>query len=154
MHNAVVRPCVRLLSVLSLALVAAPLGCDGCGPRHKVPDFVDAAVQPPPLATTSAELPVLEVDAGVEAGVDAGARGTGLGLDPNQIRAKRCCKALRDAVASLPTSTEKVQMQGVAATCDTIASGLGRSSGGSPTELEPLRQLLKGRVVPDVCRGL
>lgn len=144
------------LVTLSLASLAGMTACDGCN-RHKVPDFVDANVPPPPPPpTASADLPVLVDDAGADASdaaPDAAAK-SGARFDTNQIRARRCCKALENAVAALPNSTEKAQMQGVAATCTTIANGLGRTPGGSPTELEPLRQLLKGRAVPDVCRGL
>ncbi len=145
----------RLL-LTAASLLAAPLFLLGC-PKKQVPVEVDAGVAPPPEVDSGpTQLAPLEEDAGVDAGVDAGPKKpTGPGLTQSQLHVKQCCSALHGQAKAMGTSPEAAQLEGFAKMCDGMAMQVGPHSGGSAPELEPLRQILKGKpTIPAVCQGL
>lgn len=112
---------------------------------------------PPVIDAAPAEIaPLDEFDAGADVdAADAAKKPTGSGLTTSQLRAKQCCNALRNQAKALGNSPESAQLIQLATMCDTIALNLGPSKGGSAPELEPIRQILKGKAtLPPLCSGL
>ena len=147
------RSTSRLLAALACAVVvpSVVLAC-----KKPQPEVVDAG--PPPAATDAAPavIQALDDDAGAVDASDAGkpAHHPGSGLNTNQMRAKQCCAALRSQAKQLGASPEANMLLGFAATCDQLAVQVGPTAGGQAPELEPLRQMLKGKTMPGVCQGL
>lgn len=141
--------CLRF--VVGFVACVAAIACN----RDKPNAVVDAG---PPVARVDPPATVVapeEPDAAIDAAVGPDASRTGGGLDTNQARALRCCRAIRDQARSLPTSVERAQIETLAGSCETLARGLGATPGkGSITELEPLRQMLKGKTIPPLCASL
>ena len=144
----------RKLAAISLVfgMPAFVLGC----PKKPVPVEVDSGAAP--VATPSVTQTTLQplddtADAGVaDTGVDAGKKATGPHQTASQAHVKQCCSALRAQAKAMnndPTFTSLAQL------CDGLAPQVGPSSGGQAPELEPLRQLLKGKpTIPAICQGL
>ncbi|MEO8800180.1 MAG: hypothetical protein ABI551_19975 [Polyangiaceae bacterium] len=128
------------------------LGC----PKKTVPVEVDSG--PAPIATPSATETTLQpldngLDADVPDVVDAAPpKHTGPHQTASQAHVKQCCAALHSQAKAMnndPTLTS------FAITCDGLAPQVGPSSGGQSPELEPLRQILKGKpTIPAICQGL
>ena len=146
------RSPLRTLTALTF-MIGLPfvLGC----PKKATPD-VDAGAASPAVTIDAAPTivaPLDTVDAGEDAGAaDAGKKPTGSGLTTSQQRAKQCCNALRGQAKALGNPPELVPL---VASCDAFALQVGPSKGGQAPELEPLRQLLKGKpTLPALCSGL
>jgi hypothetical protein len=142
--------------VLGATLATLPLLLLGCPKKETPVVVVDSGPPPAVIDAALTELkPLDELDAGADADADAGKKATGTGLTTSQLRAKQCCNALRTQAKALGNSPESAQLLGLAATCDTIAMNLGPTKGGSAPELEPLRQIFKGKTtLPPLCSGL
>ena len=143
----------RKLVAISLVfgMPAFVLGC----PKKPVPVDVDSGAAPvaTPSVTQTTLQPLDDTDAGEpDAGFDAGKKHTGTGQTASQAHVKQCCAALHTQAKAMnndPTLTSFAQM------CDGLAPQVGPSSGGQAPELEPLRQLLKGKpTIPAICQGL
>jgi hypothetical protein len=62
---------------------------------------------------------------------------------------------MRAQAKAMGTSPEAAQLQAIAAQCDAFAMQVGPSKGAQAPELEPLRQILKGKpTLPPLCSGL
>ena len=153
------RSPLRTLFALSFMLgtPALLLGC----PKKKEPVVEDSAPPPPPPtpATTAPANDLVPLDstpdAGFDAGVDAGPVKKGPGLTASQSHVKQCCAAMRAQAKAMGNSPESAQLQALAATCDQFAMQVGPSKGAQAPELEPLRQILKGKpTLPALCSGL
>lgn len=147
----------RHRTVLAALIATTPVLLLGCPKKENPVVVIDSG--PPPAVIDSAvtELkPLDELDAGDDAdAADAARRPTGPGLTTSQLRAKQCCNALRSNAKALGTSPEAAQLLQLATMCDTIAMNLGPNKGGNAPELEPIRQLLKGKAtLPPLCSGL
>ncbi|HEX7666241.1 MAG TPA: hypothetical protein VF407_17065 [Polyangiaceae bacterium] len=127
------------------------LGC----PKKPVPVDIDSG--PAPIPTPSVTETVLQpldqgLDADVPDVVDAAKKPTGPTQTASQAHVKQCCTALHAQAKAMnndPTLTS------FAVTCDGLAPQVGPSSGGQAPELEPLRQILKGKpTIPAICQGL
>lgn len=147
----------RHLVALSFIL-GAPALILGCPKKKEAVVEVDAAPPPAPATTTPPpDLVPLDVpDAGEDAGVDAGpAKKPGTGMTTSQTRVKQCCNAMRAQAKSMGSSPEAAQLQAIAMQCDAFAMQVGPSKGAQAPELEPLRQILKGKpTLPPLCSGL
>jgi hypothetical protein len=134
--------------VFTLAIPMFVLGC----PKKPQPVVEDAA--PPPPATSSGPLVLapLEDDAG-DAGdgdaADAHPKGSGPGLNPNQLKIKACCNSMRAQAKQMGASPEAFQMNTLAAQCDQIAAQVGPA--GNAPEFAQLRQILKSVKLPSAC---
>lgn len=141
------------LSIM-LGMPAFVLGC----PKKPVPVEVDSGPAPVPTpSVTQTTLQPLDdtADANVPDVVEAGKKPTGPGLTASQSHVKQCCTALRSQGKAMGNSPEAQQLIGFATMCDGLALQVGPSSGGQAPELEPLRQLLKGKpTIPAICHGL
>lgn len=141
----------------NLTALALLLGCQACKKEQPVVVVVDSGPPPPVVDAAPAEIAPLDtLDAGDDGDAnDAAKKPTGPGLTTSQLRAKQCCNALRNQAKALGASPEAAQLQGLAGMCDTIAMNLGPNKGGNAPELEPIRQLLKGKAtLPPLCSGL
>ncbi|WP_394837415.1 hypothetical protein LVJ94_10955 [Pendulispora rubella] len=152
------RSPLRSLFALSF-MIGMPMLVLGCPKKKEAVVEVDAAPPPPPPAASSApaELVPLDVpDAGEDAGTDAAtAKKPGSGLTTSQSRVKQCCNAMRAQAKAMGNSPESAQLQAIAAQCDVFAMQVGPSKGAQAPELEPLRQILKGKpTLPPLCSGL
>jgi hypothetical protein len=142
--------------VLPALAITVSLGLLGC-PKKDTPVVVVDSGPPVVVDAAPTEIkPLDELDAGDDADAnDAAKKPTGPGLTTSQLRAKQCCNALRNQAKALGNSPESAQLLGLAATCDTIALQLGPTKGGAAPELEPIRQILKGKTtLPPLCSGL
>ena len=143
---------VRKLAAISLVLgmPAFVLGC----PKKPVPLDVDSGVVAPIATPSVTALQPLDdtADADVPDVFDAGKKKTGPFQTASQAHVKQCCAALHSQAKAMnndPTLTS------FALTCDGLAPQVGPSSGGQAPELEPLRQILKGKpTIPAICQGL
>jgi hypothetical protein len=143
----------RTISVLACTTFL-PLLIMGC--PKKEPVVEDAGPPPPvpvPSATVTELAPLATDDAGPDAEVDAGKKPyTGPTYNPNQMKVKACCNALRAQAKQLGSSPEGFQMMSMATTCDTLATQIGPQ--GNAPELAQLRQILKSVNLPAVCTGM
>ncbi len=145
--------------VAVVALFAAiPLSLLGC-PKKDPPAVQDAAPAPTPTPTptptdTQTSLTVLDVDSGPDV-VEAGPiKYVGPAVNPNQVRIKQCCNALRAQAKSLGTAPEAAQMQQAAAMCDGVSMAVTSTGAGQAPEFAPVRQMLAGKTLPPLCQGL
>jgi len=135
-----VRRAFFLAFTFSLPLLA--LGC----PKKPVP--VEDAGEPAPAASpTVANLAPLTDDGGDEGGdaSDGGRHwGPGPNVNPNQMKIKACCNAMR--------ATHDPTFMAVAIQCDALASQVGPS--GSDPAFAQLRAILRGQKLPGACSGM
>lgn len=141
----------------NVSALAVLLGCQAC--KKETPVVVIDAGPPPPAVIDAAPAdlqPLDTLDAGDDGdAADAAKKHTGSGLTTSQLRAKQCCNALRSQAKALGNSPESAQLIQLATMCDTIAIGIGPSKGPQAPELEPIRQILKGKAtLPPLCSGL
>ncbi len=143
----------RKIAAISLVLwmPAFVLGC----PKKAAPVDLDSG--PPPVPTPSVTQTTLQplddtADANVPDVFEAGKKATGPHQTASQAHVKQCCSALHAQAKAMnndPTFTSFAQL------CDGLAPQVGPSSGGQAPELEPLRQILKGKpTIPAICQGL
>lgn len=147
----------RFVVAANLTALALLIACQACKKETPVTVIVDSGPPPPEVDAALAEIPVLDqLDAGSDVDAnDAAHKPTGPGLTTSQLRAKQCCTALRGQAKSLGASPEGAQLLQLATMCDTIAMNLGPSKGAQAPELEPIRQILKGKAtLPPLCSGL
>ncbi|HEX7600408.1 MAG TPA: hypothetical protein VF316_02340 [Polyangiaceae bacterium] len=148
----------RSRAILGLGLAAVlPLVLLGC-PKKDVPT-VDAAPAPTPTPTptqTETNLTPLDEDAGSDASdaSDAKPKWTGPAVNPNQLRIRQCCNAIRTQAKSLGTSPEAAQMVQAAAMCDGVSMAVTSTGAGQAPEFAPVRQMLAGKSIPPICQGL
>lgn len=147
----------RSRAILGLGLVGLlPLVLLGC-PKKEVPVVVDAAPAPTPTPiATETQLTPLEEDAGDDASdaSDAKPKWTGPAANPNQVRIKQCCNAIRGQAKSLGTSPEAAQLVQAAVMCDGISIAVTSTGAGQAPEFAPVRQMLTGKSIPPICQGL
>jgi hypothetical protein len=126
-----------IMSVLPVVL----LGC----PKKPAPVVEDAGEPPPAASPSVAQLAPLTDDGGDDAAPEAGKKwGPGPNVNPNQMRIKACCNAMR---ASHDPTLMAIAMQ-----CDTIANQVGPS--GSDPAFAQLRAILKTAKLPGACSGM
>ena len=132
-----------LFVVMSLSLPVVLLGC----PKKPAP-VVEEAGEPAPAATPSVAnlAPLTADDAGEEAGADAAAKrwGGGPAVNPNQLKIRACCNAMR--------ATKDPMFAAIAGQCDMLAAQVGPS--GSDPAFNQLRAILKGQKLPAACSGM
>ena len=147
----------RSRAILGLGLASVlPVALLGC-PKKEVPVVVDAAPAPTPTPTvTETNLTPLDEDAGSDASdaSDAKPKWTGPAVNPNQLRIKQCCNAIRTQAKSLGTSPEAAQMVQAAAMCDGVSMAVTSTGAGQAPEFAPVRQMLAGKQLPPLCQGL
>jgi hypothetical protein len=135
-----VRRALFLAFTFSLPLLV--LGC----PKKPVP--VEDAGDPAPAASpTVANLAPLTDDGGDEGGdaSDGGKHwGPGPAVNPNQMKIKACCNAMR--------ATHDPMFTAAAMQCDLLAAQVGPS--GSDPAFAQLRAILKGQKLPGACSGM
>ena len=137
----------RTLSFIAV-VVSVPALLLGC-PKKEAPVVQDAApVAPPPASTPEVtELAPLVEEAGADA--DAAPKkysGGGGGTNPNQLKIKPCCNAVRAQSKTMGNSPE---LNTMAMTCDAIAAQVG--PGGNAPEFAQLRAILKSIQLPAAC---
>jgi hypothetical protein len=141
-------------SAATLLLAAAPLALLllGCPNKNK-PEVVDAAPPPPPPVEAAVVdlTPVVE-DAGPDVVEAAAPKWTGPAVNPNTVKIRQCCNAIRAEAKKLGNSPEAVQLNTAAASCDQVAAQAGAS--GNAPELAAVKSLLGGRPLPALCAGL
>ncbi|HWL85129.1 MAG TPA: hypothetical protein VNO21_04970 [Polyangiaceae bacterium] len=148
----------RSLLTLSL-MIGMPTLVLGC-PKKKeaVVDIDSGPLAPPTPAATASTNDLVPLDTTPDAGIDAAPAPSahhGSGLTASQSHVKQCCNAMRAQAKSMGSSPESAQLQALAATCDQFALQVGPSKGAQAPELEPLRQILKGKpTLPAMCSGL
>lgn len=137
--------------------VVLPVALLGC-PKKDPVVVVDAAPAPtptPPPVDTQTSLTVLDEDGGADADADAAPiKYTGPAVNPNQLRIKQCCNALRTQAKSLGTAPEAAQVQQAAVLCDGVSMAVTSTSAGQAPEFAPVRQMLIGKTLPPLCQGL
>jgi hypothetical protein len=122
----------------------------GCPKKQAVEDAG------PPAATVQDTPDVVllqaltEEDAGPDA-ADTGApkKWTGPATNPNQVKIKACCNAMRAQAKQIGNSPEAVQIAQLAAACDMFATQVGPA--GNAPEFNQLRQMLKSVKLPAAC---
>jgi hypothetical protein len=132
-----------------MALIAAP----GCA---KKPPPVEALPPPPPPVDAGVVQLVPIDDAGDAAPEAAGGPArphghAGPSTNSNTARIRLCCNAIRGEAKKLGAAPEAMVMMGIAAQCDVLAV---QASSGSAPEFGQVRQLLKGRTIPNACAGM
>jgi hypothetical protein len=125
----------------------------GC--PKKEPVVQDAEPAPPPSsAPTVTELAPLTDDGGPDAADAAPEAGKKLGggpiYNPNQVKIKECCNAMRAQAKQMSGSPEAFQINALAAQCDMFVTQVG--PGGNAPELNQLRQILKSVKLPSACQ--
>lgn len=135
---------VMRVRVAAFGLVVVIAACDN-KPKPIVIEAGPVATTPP-LPPAPTQIDVLDAAVDVPDAAPDAAK-PAVAVNVNQQRALRCCKALKDAAGNAP------EFFALATTCTQFANSLG-SGKGTATELEPLRQMLKGKKVPDLCAGL
>jgi len=131
-----------LLFAVTFSIPLLVLGC----PKKPVP-VEDAGDTPPPSAPSVTNLAPLTDDGGDEGGdaSDGGRKwGPGPNVNPNQMKIKACCNAMR--------ATHDPTFMAVAAQCDMLAAQVGPS--GSDPAFAQLRAILKGAKLPGACSGM
>jgi hypothetical protein len=130
------------LFAFTFSLPLVVLGC----PKKPAP--VEDAGEPPPAASPSVtNLAPLTDDGGDEGGdaSDGGHRwGPGPNVNPNQMKIKACCNAMR--------ATHDPTIMSLATMCDGLAAQVGPS--GSDPAFAQLRAILKGQKLPGACSGM
>ena len=123
-----------------MSLPVVLLGC----PKKPVP--VEDAGEPAPAPTPSVtQLAALTDDGGDDAAdVAAPKKWNGPAVNPNQMKIKACCNAMR--------ATHDPTLMAVAMQCDALASQVGPS--GSDPAFAQLRAILKGAKLPGACSGM
>ncbi len=126
--------------VMSMSLPVVLLGC----PKKPVP--VEDAGEPAPAPTPSVtQLAALTDDGGDDAADTAAPKKwNGPAVNPNQMKIKACCNAMR--------ATHDPTLMAVAMQCDALASQVGPS--GSDPAFAQLRAILKGAKLPGACSGM
>jgi hypothetical protein len=148
---------LRRALIGSSLLFGLPLVLLGCPKKAPAVDADAGPPQPVVVDAAPTELkPLDDLDAGADADAnEAGPVKHGTGLTTSQTRVKQCCNAMRAQAKSLGTSPEAAQLAALAVQCDALALQVGPSKGPQAPELEPLRQLLKGKpTLPPLCNGL
>jgi hypothetical protein len=144
-------PVGRTLFFFAFA-IGIPTVLLGC-PKKPAP--VEDAGAPPPANTPDVtELTTLTDDGGEDAdtGFDAGKKYTGPPVNPNQMKIKQCCNAMRAQAKTLGSSPEAFQLTAAAAQCDVLAQQVGPA--GNAPEFNQLRQMLKSIKLPAGCAGI
>jgi hypothetical protein len=136
----------RTLSFIAV-VVSFPAVLLGC-PKKEAPAVPDAAPVAPPASTPEVtELAPLVEEAGADA--DAAPKkyaGGGGGTNPNQMKIKQCCNAVRAQAKTMGNSPE---LNTMAMTCDAIAAQVGPQ--GNAPEFAQLRAILKSIQLPAAC---
>ncbi len=138
-------------TALVLALATCPMLVMGCTKKEQ-PASIQEAEAPPPADTPDVtELAPLTEDAGEAAdAADAGKKWVGPAYNPNQLKIKQCCNAMRANAKAMGTnSPEAYQINALAAQCDSFATQVGPQ--GNAPELNQLRQMLKSIKLPSAC---
>jgi hypothetical protein len=127
--------------VISMSVPVVLLGC----PKKPVP-VEDAGEAPAPAPTPSvADLAPLTDDGGEDAAPEAGKKwGGGPAVNPNQMKIKACCNAMR--------ATHDPMFMAAAMQCDSLAAQVGPA--GSDPAFAQLRAILKGQKLPGACSGM
>lgn len=129
--------------VISMSLPVVLLGC----PKKPVP-VEDAGEAPAPTPSLT-QLSPLTDDGGDEGG-DAAAEaspkkwGGGPAVNPNQMKIKACCNAMR--------ATHDPLFAAAAMECDSLAAQVGPA--GSDPAFAQLRAILKTQKLPGACAGM
>ena len=143
------RHLLALLAATGLVVLAAP-GCE-----KKPPPVVDAAPPPPPPVDAGVVQLVPLDDAGDAAPEAASGparpHGNSTPTNANTARIKLCCNAIRGEAKKLGAAPEAMVLVGIAAQCDVLAL---QASSGSAPEFAQVRQMLKGRTIPNACAGM
>jgi hypothetical protein len=138
----------RALSFAAV-VVSVPVALVGC--PKKAPPPVEEAAAPPPASTPEvAELAPLVEDAGSDADAAAHKKWTGGGMNPNQLKIKACCDAVRKQAHAMGNSPEAFQVTAMATMCDTFAAQVGPQ--GNAPEFNQVRQILKSVALPAACQ--
>jgi hypothetical protein len=144
-------PIRRTLTFLAFTAFV-PVLVMGC--PKKEPVVEDAGAPPPPTsAPTVTELAPLVDDAGPDADAEpeAGKKASGgPSYNPNQMKIKACCNAMRAQAKTMGSSPEAFQINAMAAQCDMFATQVGPQ--GNAPELNQLRQVLKSLTLPSACQ--
>ena len=142
-------------SFLFLAFTTfVPVLVMGC--PKKEPAVVEEAAAPPPPASapTVTELMPLTDDAGPDASDAAPEAGKKVSVgpvyNPNQLKIKQCCNAMRAQATAMGTSPEAFQIKALAAQCDVFVTQVGPQ--GNAPELSQLRQILQSVKLPTACQ--
>jgi hypothetical protein len=145
-----VRILFALVTASSLALLGLP-GCSSCDKKPPPPvDLTPPA--PPPVDAAPVEIkPLDDTPDASDASEPPKPHGTWKPSNPNTARIKLCCNAIRTQAKTLGAAPEAVMMMTIAAQCDQVAVQVG---GGSAPEFAQVRQLLKGRTIPNACQGM
>jgi len=138
------------LATSGIVVVATP-GCE-----KKAPPPVETPPPPPPVVDAGVvQLTPLDDagDAAPEAATGPARHGGGGGpsTSANTARIKLCCNAIRGEAKKLGAAPEAMMMMTIAAQCDLVAV---QASSGNAPEFGQVRQMLKGRTVPNACQGM
>jgi hypothetical protein len=135
----------RSLSFVAL-VVSFPAVLVGC-PKKPAPAVEDAAPAPPASTQEVTDLAPLVDEAGPDA-ADAAPKkwAGGGGTNPNQLKIRACCNAVRAQAKGMGNSPE---LNTMAMACDTVAAQVGPQ--GNAPEFNQLRQILKSIQLPAAC---
>jgi hypothetical protein len=140
---------LALLATTLLAVIVLP-ACE-----KKKPPVVDAAPPPPPPVDAGVVQLVPLDDAGDAAPEAASGparpHSNGTPTNTNTARIRLCCNAIRGEAKKLGAAPEAMVLVGIAAQCDVLAL---QASSGSAPEFAQVRQMLKGRTIPNACAGM
>jgi hypothetical protein len=135
----------RTLSFVAV-VVSFPAALMGC-PKKPAPAVEDAAPVAPPASTPEVtELAPLVEEAGADADAAPKKWAGGPATNPNQLKIKQCCNALRTQAKTMGNSPE---LNTMAMTCDAIAAQVGPA--GNAPEFAQLRAILKSVQLPGAC---
>jgi hypothetical protein len=130
-------------------VVSIPVVLVGC--PKKAPPAVEEAAAPPPASTPEvAELAPLVEEAGADADAAPQKKWTGPGMNPNQLKIRACCDAVRKQAKAMGSSPEAFQVNSMAVMCDTFAAQVGPQ--GNAPEFNQVRQILKSVTLPSACQ--
>jgi hypothetical protein len=138
----------RTVSSIAFALFI-PAALAAC-PKKAPPPVEDAAPPPPASTPEVTELAPLVEEAGPDAAEAGPKKWGGGGYNPNQMKIKECCNAMRAQAKALGNSPEAVQITAIAAQCDAVAVQVGPQ--GNAPEFAQLRAILKSIKLPAACQ--
>jgi len=149
MTRSPLRHVLAFLATSGLAVIAAPASA-------KKPPPVVAAAPPPPPPVDAGVVQLVPLDDAGDAAPEASGgparpHGNGAPTNSNTARIKLCCNAIRGEAKKLGAAPEAMVMVGIAAQCDLLAL---QASSGSAPEFAQVRQMLKGRTIPNACAGM
>jgi hypothetical protein len=137
------RSPVRRAVFFFVFALSIPVLTTGC-PKKPVP-VEDAGEAPPASSPSVTQLAPLTDDGGEDAAPEASVvHHYGPPVNPNQLRIKQCCNALR--------ATHDPMMAAIAGQCDMLAAQVGPS--GSDPAFAQLRAILKSQKLPAACSGM